>query len=350
MSMVPLTFPPCVLLFGCFVKGSFNTQRGVKNLFGQFGVLHPLHPQCGCSSVKMCEQRTWTVCCFLLGPKPITLESIETEPPFWGSGFPPCLVVFLWLGSCLLELGCFVGPMQATTIIEPKVNGFGRCSFGCALCFESTLFTLACKGSKSGVPASRTHTQTSHSTHPAPHIPHTTRHTPHPKPHPEPQTGRERESFCEYSPSKSRRGPPKTGLLAPKDRAFSLLDVDMVPVFVGCVASAGRDFWTFWRRCQPSARSGARPEAKCGLEQTSKRSLWVLSSHLAVGQNGIPFWLVGEFATHFSRDFSGDWDVHWGYRVLTHGHLRASFKETPLLGSPWEAIHQGNQQETGANF
>ena len=74
--MVPLTFLPCVLLFGCFVKGSFNTQRGVKNLIGQFGVLHPLHPQCGCSSVKMCEQRTWTVCCFLLGPKPITLESI----------------------------------------------------------------------------------------------------------------------------------------------------------------------------------------------------------------------------------------------------------------------------------
>ena len=69
-----------MLLFGCFVKGSFNTQRGVKNLIGQFGVLHPLHPQCGCSSVKMCEQRTWTVCCFLLGPKPITLESISTAP------------------------------------------------------------------------------------------------------------------------------------------------------------------------------------------------------------------------------------------------------------------------------
>ena len=75
--MVPLTFLLCVLLFGCFVKGSFNTQRGVKNLIGQFGVLHPLHPQCGCSSEKMCEQRTWTVCCFLLGPKPITLESIQ---------------------------------------------------------------------------------------------------------------------------------------------------------------------------------------------------------------------------------------------------------------------------------
>ena len=36
---------------------------------------------------------------------------------------------------------------------------------------------------------------------------------------------------------------------------------------------------------------------------------------LAVGQNrfGIPFWLVGEFTTHFRTYFSGDWDVHWGY-------------------------------------
>ena len=68
-----------MLLFGCFVKGPFNTQRGVKNLIGQYGVLHPLHPQCGCSSVKMCEQRTWTVCCFLLGPKPVTLESIHSN-------------------------------------------------------------------------------------------------------------------------------------------------------------------------------------------------------------------------------------------------------------------------------
>ena len=22
---------------------------------------------------------------------------------------------------------------------------------------------------------------------------------------------------------------------------------------------------------------------------------------------------IGEFTTHFSPDFSGDWDVHWGY-------------------------------------
>ena len=27
----------------------------------------------------------------------------------------------------------------------------------------------------------------------------------------------------------------------------------------------------------------------------------------------IPFWLVGEFTTHFRTYFSWDWDVHWGY-------------------------------------
>ena len=35
--------------------------------------------------------------------------------------------------------------------------------------------------------------------------------------------------------------------------------------------------------------------------------------------NGIPFW--DRCTTHFSRDFSGGWDVHWGYGVLTHGHI-----------------------------
>ncbi|CAJ1421137.1 unnamed protein product [Effrenium voratum] len=32
---------------------------------------------------------------------------------------------------------------------------------------------------------------------------------------------------------------------------------------------------------------------------------------------GIPFWLAGEFTTHFRTYFSGDWDVYW---PLTHGH------------------------------
>ena len=63
----------CLRRVGCLYAG---WPRCLKNLIGHHGVLHSLHPQCGCSSVKMCEQRTWTVCCFLLGPKPVTLESI----------------------------------------------------------------------------------------------------------------------------------------------------------------------------------------------------------------------------------------------------------------------------------
>ena len=34
---------------------------------------------------------------------------------------------------------------------------------------------------------------------------------------------------------------------------------------------------------------------------------------LWVKTNGIPFWLVGELATHFRTHFCGDWDVHSGY-------------------------------------
>ena len=30
---------------------------------------------------------------------------------------------------------------------------------------------------------------------------------------------------------------------------------------------------------------------------------------------------VGEFTTHFRTYFSGDWDVHWGYGLLTHHHI-----------------------------
>ena len=43
--------------------------------------------------------------------------------------------------------------------------------------------------------------------------------------------------------------------------------------------------------------------------------------------------LVGRCTTHFRLYFSGDWDVHWGYGLLTHG---------PLAGrsecSSWRAL------------
>ena len=51
-------------------------------------------------------------------------------------------------------------------------------------------------------------------------------------------------------------------------------------------------------------------------------SWWSLSAKGPwVKTNGIPFWLAGEFTTQFGLYFSGDWDVHWGYGILTHGHI-----------------------------
>ena len=37
----------------------------------------------------------------------------------------------------------------------------------------------------------------------------------------------------------------------------------------------------------------------------------------------IPFW--DRCATHFRTYFRGDWDVHWGYGILTHSHMAISF-------------------------
>ena len=38
---------------------------------------------------------------------------------------------------------------------------------------------------------------------------------------------------------------------------------------------------------------------------------------VVVKTSGIPFWGTTQFRTYFS----GDWDVQWGYGILTHGHL-----------------------------
>ena len=42
--------------------------------------------------------------------------------------------------------------------------------------------------------------------------------------------------------------------------------------------------------------------------------------YMAVGQN--QWYHVGVSAPPFLVYFSGEWDVHWGYRLLTHGHMR----------------------------
>ena len=45
-----------------------------------------------------------------------------------------------------------------------------------------------------------------------------------------------------------------------------------------------------------------------------------LSSNLAVGQN--QWYHFGIGAQPIFVYFSGDWDAHWGYGILTHGHLK----------------------------
>ena len=39
---------------------------------------------------------------------------------------------------------------------------------------------------------------------------------------------------------------------------------------------------------------------------------------MGMGQN-LPFW--GRCTNHSRSYFSGDWDVHWGYGLLTHGQM-----------------------------
>ena len=50
----------------------------------------------------------------------------------------------------------------------------------------------------------------------------------------------------------------------------------------------------------------------------------VMKKQMAMVQNhfGIPFW--DRCSTHSSRHFSGDWDVDWGYGVLTHTQMHQS--------------------------
>ena len=51
---------------------------------------------------------------------------------------------------------------------------------------------------------------------------------------------------------------------------------------------------------------------------------------------GSPFWLVGEFTTHFRTCFSGDWDVHWHtIWILAHGHFHLCEDVTKLVPLKW---------------
>ena len=47
--------------------------------------------------------------------------------------------------------------------------------------------------------------------------------------------------------------------------------------------------------------------------------------HVAVGQN--QWHHFGVSAPPMLVYFGGDWDVHWGYGILTHGHVLAAVVE-----------------------
>ena len=62
----------------------------------------------------------------------------------------------------------------------------------------------------------------------------------------------------------------------------------------------------------PAPSSGRRS----GADQSGPKGVWTRQC----GCGSKPSILVGEFTTHFTTYFSGDWDVHTIW-ILTHGHV-----------------------------
>ena len=76
-------------------------------------------------------------------------------------------------------------------------------------------------------------------------------------------------------------------------------------------------------------------------------------SHKAVGV-GQYQWdpiLVGRRTTPFRTYFSGDWDVHWGYGILTHGHMGVIFfrEEVPSLALA-DSLMRGKRKGKDPHF
>ena len=46
----------------------------------------------------------------------------------------------------------------------------------------------------------------------------------------------------------------------------------------------------------------------------------------------VPCW--GRCTTHVRTCFSGDWDVHWGYGILTHGHVDQQLGLSKVYSGP----------------
>ena len=89
---------------------------------------------------------------------------------------------------------------------------------------------------------------------------------------------------------------------------------------------------------RPSAPAAAWRAARPGLDSTSQGfgRLPQLGRPAEFGSKPMgSHFGIGEFSTHLRAYFSGDWDVHWGYGVLTHGQVgsvwRASRPEVGFL-------------------
>ena len=76
----------------------------------------------------------------------------------------------------------------------------------------------------------------------------------------------------------------------------------------------------------------ALPLGACGISHVSRSGNdWCIQ--MAVGQN--KWYHFGVGAPPISEYFSGDWDVHWGYGLLTHGQIVASFWPATPLEQPF---------------
>ena len=69
--------------------------------------------------------------------------------------------------------------------------------------------------------------------------------------------------------------------------------------------------------------------------------------HMAVGQN--QWYHVGVGAPPILVYFSGDWDVHWGHGILTHGHVNYTQIAVGRLDSS-EAIRVRTNMDTHPSY
>ena len=80
------------------------------------------------------------------------------------------------------------------------------------------------------------------------------------------------------------------------------------------------------------------PQAWRELQRRPDTPKGGLVEHMAVGQSQWYHFRVG--APLILVYFIGDWDVHWGYGILTHGHM--SHEVTLAVGN----IHKVIQEKT----